>query len=191
MEFWPTLLIALIPAVLAFLASWFLAKQNAKSESHKIWHQYKLESVSYVTRTKFDGELAAYHTLTKTLSLLLRMTGELFPNIKFETRDSVSEEYKVKLYHDAQTLTDDTLACLWEKALYMPQSWHERFYQLIDRCRQQKNLYHRLFIKRVDDDEKRLLMYMEARDCKEEILRQYDDLIKDLRLYINKLQVHI
>ena len=79
MNWWQSLLIATIPAILTGIVSFLVANQQVKVAKKELEEKYIKENELYVSKTRFDKEFSIYQELLEKFVSMVIDCGNLFP----------------------------------------------------------------------------------------------------------------
>ena len=65
MEWWQSLLISLVPAIITGFVSWLVSHQQIKNTKREFSLRCDLENKQHITKTRFDMEFAIYKELSE------------------------------------------------------------------------------------------------------------------------------
>ena len=94
MEWWQSLLIALIPALIAGFVSWLISYQQIKNAKKEFVLRCDLENKKYITKARFDMEFSIYKELSEKILEMVGCVSELFPCGFYQ--ESLEKEKRLK-----------------------------------------------------------------------------------------------
>lgn len=159
---------------------------------NKDLEEYKsmLENKSYISKAKFNLEIASYHELSKSFCLMIKEASLLIP-AGFETSPADENEKKKKsdaTFAKLGKRINEAHECLDKNSFLIPKKFENSYYEIIRLCNLQYRAYERRYIitdLRKDKDTFTLEEYKRT----SEIQKLYLELIDNIRNYLNNLIV--
>lgn len=149
----------------------------------------KLESKSYVSKTRFDAEFDMYRQLSKASADMVKEVGQLFPRFTKDSRTDI-ETYKSKY----DTAFDKVIVfqdLLTSNAPFISEDMYSAFHVLEEKCKEQLSDFVD-FRLRPDADEYRAECkddYKSVWKRTDEIQKELASIIQTLRKYLSTLEV--
>lgn len=193
MNFWQSLLIACIPAIIALIASIIVSNKEIKKIKEESKLRYQSENKLYISKTRFDLEISIYKELSEKFLEMIYKVAMLFPRGIYQESANFEEKIENRKANHSRAIKTflDAHQALMKYAPFMPEMSYEEFNKILELCKIQINLYPEFMLQKQDGDYGKELL-KEERDCwkrTETIMTQSDDLTKKLREYLNSLDV--
>ena len=195
MNWWQSLLIALVPAIITALFSAVVAiavaKNNIDHAKQELQNKYQLERNSYIKKIRFDTEFEIYKEISEKLISLAIFIQKLFPQgIHYEPVDPNERiENYLKLNTQASEYITAANMAINSHAAFIKEEWYNRSLEIKALCVKQANLFY--FLKLNSPQRFSGIGDKEEQDCYQrtnEITDKVDILIKDLRIYIQNME---
>ena len=193
MNFWQSLLIACIPAIIALIASIIVSNKEIKKIKEESKLRYQSEKKLYISKTRFDLEISIYKELSEKFLEMIYKVAMLFPRGIYQESANFEEKIENRKANHSRAIETflDAHQALMKYAPFIPEMFYEEFNKILELCKIQINLYPEFMLQKQDGDYGKELL-KEERDCwkrTETIMTQSDDLTKKLREYLNSLDV--
>ena len=193
MNFWQSLLIACIPAIIALIASIIVSNKEIKKIKEESKLRYQSEKKLYISKTRFDLEISIYKELSEKFLEMIYKVAMLFPRGIYQESANFEEKIENRKANHSRAIKTflDAHQALMKYAPFIPEMFYEEFNKILELCKIQINLYPEFMLQKQDRDYGKELL-KEERDCwkrTETIMTQSDDLTKKLREYLNSLDV--
>lgn len=166
-------------------------EMNKTLESYKV----NLEKKMYISKTRFDTEFKIYRELTETVLAMVEATYWLFPG-GLDTSPPQNEEERKKFYIDryknANQAINTAQKAIQANAAFISDVFYNKFNEIKKLCIIQYNMYNWCGALGLKTDEFCKAKSDEETACwrrTKEIKEKQDELIVDLREYLNKLDV--
>lgn len=195
MEWWQSLLLAIIPAVIAAIiatiTSIVIANKQIKQAKEEINLKYKSENKLYISKTRFDLEISVYKELSEKFLEMVNKVVVLFPkglyheSHIFEERMQKREKDRISAVHSLIEAHNS----LMKLSPFIPENFCLEYESLLDLCVKQINLFPEFRLNN-QPIEKELLE--EERNCwkrTDTIIEQSKELTKKLRNRIETIDV--
>lgn len=181
MNWWQSLLIALVPAIITAFISWLISHTQIKNAKKELKEKYENENKLYVSKTRFAMEFDIYKELSEKFVTLVMHVLNLFP-----LGDKIVQLYENYL-DVARVYLNDASSAINKYAIFIPKNWYDRFTGIINLCRAQIDGYNDFYFgTKIRDNQFR-------EDCckrTEDIKDAFDNLVEELREHINSLGVN-
>lgn len=193
MNWWQSLLIALVPAVITAgitLAISLLQNNKTKLELLK---KYQLEQSYHISQTRFDMEFAIYKEISEKIVSLAIFIQNLFPQGIYQEPidETAKHSYYEELHRKTCDYLDEANLTINKYAIFINEEWYNRFLEIKALCVTQAKLFNFLRVNKSS-----LTPCKEADDAlrgcfarTKEISDKFDGLIKDLRKYIQNMDI--
>lgn len=184
MEWWETLLISLMPAIIAAAISLLQLKRAKKEFEDK----YSLDKKSHISQTRFDTEFAIYKELSGVFVNMIRDINQLFPKGLYYTpvRKELELEYNKELYDRSQKSLNEATRVICSYAIFVPEDWFNRFMNICNECYIQNRMFFDNKVAFPEHSNQNIIDECFIRN--EKINNEYGELIKELRKYIKSLE---
>ena len=162
-------------------------KLNKELEEYKA----KLENKNYISKAKFDLEIAAYHELSeifckaiKEVSALIPPGFTYWPADKEERKKYENEIYKSMI--EKLNMAQDTLN---KNSFLIREEFCRKYNQILKLCESQYHAYERRKDINYPENSKKYNFTQDEYNRTLQIQKIYDDLTNDIRNYLNNLIV--
>lgn len=184
MNWWQTLLISAIPAIIAAVIS-LLELSRAKKELRE---KYLLDKKTYISRTRFDTEFEIYKELSTSFVNMIRDTNQLFPKgFYYSPANKESElQYNKELYGRSEKSFNEATRVICSYAIFIPEDWFNRFMNICNECYYQNRMFFDNKVAFPDQVNQKIIDECFIRN--DRINNEYGELIKELRKYIESLE---
>lgn len=154
-------------------------------------HNSMLSNKVYITKSKFDVELAVYRDLSRLFMVMTKSCSFLFTEDNYYYDGEHSQEFWVKKSLDAIHAVDEAQNILYQNASFIPESLYLQYEQVLQKCQDivlaLEPLAHNSFGSTEAEEKKKYVDLQKL--CAKDILEDYDRLCKQLRDYLNRLDV--
>lgn len=154
-------------------------------------HNSMLSNKVYITKSKFDVELAVYRDLSRLFMVMTKSCSFLFTEDNYYYDGKRSQEFWVKKSLDAIRAVDEAQNILYQNAAFIPESLYLQYEQVLQKCQDivlaLEPLAHNAFGSTEAEEKKKYVDLQKL--CAKDILEDYDRLCKQLRDYLNRLDV--
>ena len=154
-------------------------------------HNSMLSNKVYITKSKFDVELAVYRDLSRLFMVMTKSCSFLFTEDNYYYDEKRSQELWVKKSLDAIRAVDEAQNILYQNAAFIPESLYLQYEQVLQKCQDivlaLEPLAHNAFGSTEAEEKKKYVDLQKL--CAKDILEDYDRLCKQLRDYLNRLDV--
>ena len=175
--------LACVTAIWAIISTFIAFSQSKQIEKMKT----RLDTGAYISKSKFDVEFECYRNLSKQLGVMVKNNSKLYPQGIYRPLTDNDEETQ-RRFDDCNKAIDaynDFYSCLSENEPFISVEICEKFYEILELCRKQIDLYEDF---RILEDKEMI------KDCKEEfrncwertgvIIEKRKELSKKLREYM-------
>lgn len=190
-NWWQSLLIALIPAVLTALISAIVAVGVAQKEinnkTRELQEKYNAEKKLYINKATFESEYNILLELCeKTFTMVSDVVSNLFPNgLTYDAINAnANREYYIKLYNICDASFTAAHKAINKYACFLPEKWYNKFVDLKQQCGIQLRFFFFLKISCTTNIE------FDTSDCYKRttsIAQNAESFIKELRKHIESL----
>ena len=193
MDWWQSLLISLIPAVIAGFVSWLVSHQQMKNKEKEFGLRCDLENKQYITKARFDMEFSIYKELSEKILEMIECVSELFPDGLYEElleKEKRLQSRKEK-YNKACMAYNGANTAIRKYAVFIPEAIYKKFCDVKKLCHMQLNWYPDLRLEKHDSDVVKEWKDEQRACCRRtrEISEALNSLVVDLRAYLEKLDV--
>ena len=193
MEWWQSLLISLIPAVIAGFVSWLVSHQQMKNTKKEFVLRCDLENKQYITKARFDMEFSIYKELSEKVLEMVRYTSDLFPQGLYQEPQEKEERlnYRKNKYESARISYNEANTSIRKYAVFIPEEFYKKFCSIRELCYMQLNWYPDFQLGTLDSGvanelkEERSACWRRTKEISEAL----NLLVVDLRAYLEKLDV--
>lgn len=141
MNWWQSLLIALVPAALTALISAIVAigvaQKEINNKTRELQEKYNAEKRLYINKAAFDSQYSILVELCeKTFTMVSDVVSNLFPNVlKFDPLDTdARQEYYKKIYNLCETSFTAAHKAINKYACFIPKEWYVKFVEIKTQC---------------------------------------------------------
>lgn len=189
-NWWQSLLIALIPAVLTALISAIVAvavaQKEIKNKTRELQEKYSAEKKLYINKATFESEYNILLELCeKTFTMVSDVVSNLFPNgVTNAINANANKDYYIKLYNICDTSFTAAHKAINKYACFLPEKLYNKFVDIKQQCGIQLRFFFFLKISCPTDagfDEK------ECYNRTTSIEKNTENFIKELRKHIESL----
>ena len=151
-----------------------------------------LDNKIYISKTKFDTEFSIYRELSRSFFVMVRDITHMIPAgyAEYPADKDDREKYENMLYDDARKSTVIAQDFLYSNIPFIPEEFEKAYMEVLDLCRQQLGVFElRWNVGYMATDEEKRRFSREDYQRSREIRKKYDDLVKNVREYLSKLDV--
>lgn len=197
MEWWQSLLLAIIPAVIAAIiaavTSIIVSNKQISQAKNEINLKYKSENKLYISKTRYDLEISIYRELSDKFLEMIYKVAILFPRGIYQEDANIEEEMKNRKtnYSNAVRAFMDADRSLRKHAPFIPEMFYEEFDKILKLCQLQISWYPDFRLQKYNYEIIKELI-KDERDCwkrTETIMTESNNLTKKLREYLKSLEV--
>ncbi len=166
----------------------YTLKMNKELEKYRVG----LDNKIYISRTKFDTEFAIYRELSRSFFVMVRDITHMIPAgyAEYPADKDDREKYENMLYDDARKSTVTAQDFLYSNIPFIPEEFEKAYMEVLDLCRQQLGVFElRWNVGYMATDEEKRRFSREDYQRSREIRKKYDELVKNVREYLSKLDV--
>lgn len=166
----------------------YTLKMNKELEKYRVG----LDNKIYISKTKFDTEFAIYRELSRSFFVMVRDITHMIPAgyAEYPADKDDREKYENMLYDDARKSTVTAQDFLYSNIPFIPEEFEKAYMEVLDLCRQQLGVFElRWNVGYMATDEEKRRFSREDYQRSREIRKKYDDLVKNVREYLSKLDV--
>lgn len=185
--------------IICLITKWYgniLADKLAQKYAHQLeteLEKYKifLDKKKYIGNKRFDLEFAIYRELSGAMVDMTESAYLLFPGLDFvPEQEEEKRQVLIKRYKLAVKSYNETSKIITKNAAFVPTSFYEQCIKLRTLCSEQMT-NAKMF--RIDEDRDKNInaMYQNFRQAwknSQELLKERDSLIQDLRVYLQNLE---
>ena len=193
MNFWQTLLISLIPAIIAAIISIIVACIQIKSAKKQIKITHNEEKKLYISKTRFDKEFLIYGELSENTLTMVYDNAQLFPAgidyLPFNKEDK--DKVLLERFNKAVKSFNLANAVLHKYAPFIPKNIFIDFEDIYKLCLKQINFYPDFRLGRINQECIKELAKEETQCWKDTsiIFKKIEKLTDKLRDYLESLEV--
>lgn len=126
MTWWQSLLISIVPAVIAAFAAWYVAFCQIRNAKKELQVKYENENRLHISKLRFDTEFSIYRELCEKFVTMVYDVMNLFPEgLYFEPPNEESKnKYYLELYNKCEesftsaNLTVNKFACFIDETIF-------------------------------------------------------------------------
>lgn len=166
----------------------YTLKMNKELEKYRVG----LDNKIYISKTKFDTEFSIYRELSRSFFVMVRDITHMIPAgyAEYPADKDDREKYENMLYDDARKSTVIAQDFLYSNIPFIPEEFEKAYMEVLDLCRQQLGVFElRWNVGYMATDEEKRRFSREDYQRSREIRKKYDDLVKNVREYLSKLDV--
>lgn len=190
---WQSLLISLVPAIITAGITLLISLIQNNKTKIELLKKYQLERSNHISQTRFDMEFGIYKEISEKLVTLAIFIQNLFPQGYYQ--EPIDETSKHLYYEELHTKTceylDEANVTINKYAVFIKEEWYDRFLEIKALCVTQSKFFNFLRVNKAS-----LTPCKEADDAErgcfartKEISDKFDGLIKDLRKYIQNMDM--
>lgn len=151
-----------------------------------------VENKKYISKTKFDAEFSLYRSLSKKFFDMVKAISILIPyGIAFSPVDE--QERRIKDKENYQTANNYCVIAqdeLYENAAFIPEDFYEAYTEILSLCHRQliefRKRWDMSYVGTITEKE---LLSPETYKRTDEILTKFTEFNKEIRIYLDKLDV--
>ena len=166
----------------------YTLKMNKELERYRVG----LDNKIYISKTKFDTEFSIYRELSRSFFVMVRDITHMIPAgyAEYPADKDDREKYENMLYDDARKSAVTAQDFLYSNIPFIPEEFEKAYMEVLDLCRQQLGVFElRWNVGYMASDEEKRRFSREDYQRSREIRKKYDDLVKNVREYLSKLDV--
>ena len=182
-NWWQSLLIALVPAIITAFISWLISYTQIKSTKKELKEKYENEKKLYINKARFDTEFSIYKELSEKVVTMVMDVMELFPIKLVSNYERTNKEYQIKIYNKSAQSCTEAITSINKYACFIPKIWYEKFVNLRRKCSQQLSSFYFYRLQTAEDNQATAECYKYTKEISQDI----DALIDELRIYINSI----
>ena len=186
MEWWQSLLIALIPSILTASITLTVSLVQIKRAKTEIEAKHESDRKQHISRMRLDMEFSIYKELSEKVVALamnsLRLFHEEFDYNKIGNPSQDNQDFE--LQNELVILLNDANAAINKYAIFIPEKWYDKFIYIKHLCREQLHAFNDYVL---DGKLKNKTVKAIKTECKkryDEINDVFDGLVSELREYI-------
>ena len=180
MNWWQSLLIALVPAIIIAFISWLISHTQIKNAKKELKEKYENENKLYISKTRFNLEFGIYKEISESLVALAMNTITLFPIDDDKSIAGVDYFEKTVVLLNTATEVNN------KYAIFIINEWYEKFTYITNLCRLKVEAYKDKIINQfhISNEKEK-----ECCERTQQIKDAFDELVFELRTHINTLGV--
>lgn len=189
MNFWQTLLVACIPAIIGAIITIIVSSMQLNRSKTEIEEKYSFDKKLHISNNRFDMELSIHKEISEKLVSLIANINNLFPTgLYFEPPDKEQKAaYYNELYKVNETSYNETSKAINSYAIFIPKEIYEKYHIIRKECYDQIRSFH--YVRIVNFEKSGYdKIYNECLKRTEKINNLYGEIIEDLRNYIKSLE---
>ena len=188
MEWWQSLLMALIPSTLTASITLTVALVQIRRAKTEIEAKRESDRKQHVSRMRLDMEFAIYKELFEKVIELVSNCIVMFRDIEIKNAYSPKEiaEFQ-KIINEVSNLYNEANISIHKYAIFIPDRWYNEFTKLKTLCLDHLEAFKNYVIFGNPESKQKEGIEAEVRDRGIEIANILNALIVDLREYLSKL----
>lgn len=167
-------------------------KYEAKLQKELEQYKAKLDNKIYITKAKFDAEFSLYQDLTSKFFTMVKDITIMIPAgyAEYPANREDREKYENDLHDKALASAVAAQDTLNANIPFVPESLHEKYEEILSLCRTQLGVFEmRWNVGYLATEEEKKSFSHEDYQRSRDIRSKLSDLNKELREYLNKLDV--
>lgn len=187
MNWWQSLLIAIIPALITAGISMLVSLKQLKRAREEIEEKYRAENKLYVDKAAFDNEYSIFRELCeKTFTMVSDTISNLFPStLVFKSNVPARErEFNIDTYKMCQGSFNEAHKAISKYACFISKKWYNQFVEIKTQCAIQLRCFYYCKLVCPSDDG------LDLSECYKRttvIESKAEKLMDELRQYISSL----
>ncbi len=176
---------------------WLFIQQKKQLEYDKKLENYKnsLSSKKYVSKVRFDTEFHLYRELTVCCRNMVNDVYFVYPTFANEPAGKEElKKYKQKIFEKAQQSYSEFNKLITSNAPFIPKTFYDRFISVMRLCKDNLDVYAYRWDKGYlgvwEGSQDKREAEREAYKRTGDINKEFESLIDDIRVYLNKLDVN-
>lgn len=189
MEWWQSLLIALIPAVITAGITLAVSLVQIKRAKMEMVAKYETDKKQHISKMRLDMEFSIYKELSEKVVSLVTNCFRLFPydfNYSRIGKPSQSDA-DFELHNNIASLLNDANEAINKYAIFIPKKWYEKFEHLKLLCKEQLISFGDYVLDGKTRNKTGRAVKNECNKRDDEIENVFDELVSELREYIASL----
>ena len=140
---WQSLLIAIVPAVIAALAAWYVAFCQIRNAKREMQVKYESENRLHISKLRFDTEFSIYQEVCEKFVTMVYDVMNLFPEgIYFEPpNEEGKRQYYSELYKKCENSFTFANLAINKFACFIDETIFDEFIAIKNKCAIQINWF--------------------------------------------------